>query len=249
MHTRERFQTYIYELQNRICTALEELDGKAGFEEDVWERPGGGGGHTRIIRNGDVFEKGGVNVSAVHGQLPEVLKQQLSVEQADFFACGLSLVLHPLSPMVPTVHANFRYFEMYDGVGKKVDGWFGGGMDLTPYYLWPEDAVHFHQTIKAASDPHGEQLYPRFKEVCDQYFFNKHRGEARGVGGVFFDYLKPGRMANRRKTGICSRQIWEIRFCPLIFLSSVSERQKPMVQLKNTGRRFVGTLCGVQPDP
>lgn len=194
MNSRTAFQSYIRNLQNEICQALEQADGKAQFEEDVWERPGGGGGQTRVIRGGNVLEKGGVNISSVHGQLPDVLKQQLGVEQADFFACGLSLVLHPLSPMVPTVHANFRYFEMYDGKGERVDCWFGGGMDLTPYYLWPEDAVHFHQTIKQASDPFGQHLYPDFKEACDRYFFNKHRNEARGIGGVFFDYLKPGKM-------------------------------------------------------
>lgn len=193
MNTRERFEAYITDLQNRICKALEALDGKARFEEDLWERPGGGGGKTRIIRGGQVFEKGGVSTSVVYGALPDVLKKQLNVEQADFFACGLSLVLHPLSPMIPTVHANFRYFEMYDGQGERVDCWFGGGMDLTPYYLWPEDAIHFHQTIKAASDPFGEQLYPTYKDACDAYFFNSHRNEARGIGGVFFDYLKPGK--------------------------------------------------------
>ncbi|MEL6847893.1 MAG: oxygen-dependent coproporphyrinogen oxidase, partial [Bacteroidota bacterium] len=147
----------------------------------------------RVIRGGRVFEKGGVNTSSVFGALPEVLQKQLKVEQAQFFACGLSLVIHPQSPMVPTVHANFRYFELYDADGNRKDCWFGGGMDMTPYYLWQEDAVHFHQTIKAASEPFGTELYPMYKKACDEYFFNAHRQEARGIGGVFYDYCRPGK--------------------------------------------------------
>ena len=135
--SRQTFTQYIRDLQNRICSALEGVDGKAQFEEDSWTRPGGGGGQSRVISEGNVFEKGGVNISEVHGELPIEMRKRLGVEQADFFACGLSLVLHPVSPLVPTVHANFRYFEMYDGQGERVDCWFGGGVDLTPYYLWP----------------------------------------------------------------------------------------------------------------
>ncbi|MEM6799819.1 MAG: oxygen-dependent coproporphyrinogen oxidase [Bacteroidota bacterium] len=187
---RNRFVNYIHELQDEICASLEAVDGLGKFEEDAWERPGGGGGKTRIIRHGKVFEKGGVNTSVVHGQLPEVMQKNLGVSQADFFACGISLVLHPINPMVPTVHANFRYFEMYDAAGEIVDCWFGGGADLTPYYVWEEDPIHFHQTLKHASDPHGEELYPKYKKACDEYFFNAHRNEARGIGGMFFDYLK-----------------------------------------------------------
>lgn len=190
MNIRENFVNYIHELQNEICAGLEAVDGNGKFEEDAWERPGGGGGKTRIIRNGDVFEKGGVNISVVHGKLPEVMQKNLGVSQADFFACGLSLVIHPHNPMVPTVHANFRYFEMYGENGEIVDRWFGGGADMTPYYIWPEDAVHFHKTLKAASDPHGTELYPKYKKACDEYFFNAHRDEARGIGGMFYDYLK-----------------------------------------------------------
>ena len=140
MEIKDQFYNYILELQDHICSVLEEVDGTAKFEEDLWERAGGGGGRTRVIRNGKVFEKGGVNVSAVHGQLPELLKKQLKVVNDQFFACGISLVIHPESPMVPTVHANFRYFEIYDEKGQRADGWFGGGIDLTPYYL-REDVI------------------------------------------------------------------------------------------------------------
>lgn len=192
---KERFTKYIYDLQDEICGSLEELDGSARFRHDDWDRPGGGGGHTRVIENGDLFEKGGVNVSTVHGILPELIGKRFEVSQGWFWAGGISLVIHPRSPMVPTVHANFRYFELYDDemMDEVRDCWFGGGADLTPYYLWDEDAVHFHKTLKRACDPHGEELYPRFKKECDDYFYNRHRKEARGVGGLFFDYLRPGR--------------------------------------------------------
>jgi len=190
MHIKEAFVSYIHALQDEICEHLENIDGKSRFQEDAWERPGGGGGKTRVISEGNVFEKGGVNTSVVHGQLPAVMQKNLGVDQADFFACGLSLVLHPQNPMVPTVHANFRYFEMYDASGSIKDRWFGGGADMTPYYIWEEDAIHFHQTLKKAADNHGKDLYPKYKEACDNYFYNAHREEARGIGGMFFDYLK-----------------------------------------------------------
>ncbi len=130
---KDKFYQYILGLQDTITTALEAMDGKAKFQEDIWKRPEGGGGRTRVIENGNVFEKGGVNISGVHGELPKSMQAYFGVEDADFFACGLSLVLHPKSPMVPTVHANWRYFEMYDKKGNIVDQWFGGGQDLTPY--------------------------------------------------------------------------------------------------------------------
>lgn len=189
---KDKFYAYIEDLQNRITGALENEDGAARFREDLWERPEGGGGRTRVIENGAVFEKGGVNISAVHGPLPKSMQQYFGVGEVDFFACGLSLVLHPKSPMVPTVHANWRYFEMYDKRGKVVDQWFGGGQDLTPYYLFKEDARHFHTVCKAACDAHDPGFYPEYKQKCDAYFRNHHRGEARGVGGLFFDYLRPG---------------------------------------------------------
>ncbi|MDX1271449.1 oxygen-dependent coproporphyrinogen oxidase [Bizionia paragorgiae] len=187
---KDKFFNYIHELQDQITAALEHVDGKATFQEDIWERPEGGGGRTRVIENGRVFEKGGVNISGVHGKLPDSMQKYFGVEDADFFACGLSLVLHPKNPMVPTVHANWRYFEMYDKSGKIVDQWFGGGQDLTPYYLFEDDATHFHHICKTACDAHNPEFYPKYKARCDEYFYNSHRNEGRGIGGLFFDYCK-----------------------------------------------------------
>ncbi|QXP80664.1 oxygen-dependent coproporphyrinogen oxidase [Winogradskyella sp. HaHa_3_26] len=187
---KDKFFKYIHQLQDTITSKLEEVDGKVKFQEDIWERPEGGGGRTRVIENGAVFEKGGVNISGVHGKLPDSMQKYFGVEDADFFACGLSLVLHPTNPMVPTVHANWRYFEMYDKEGNIVDQWFGGGQDLTPYYLFEEDAKHFHQTCKTACDKHNPEFYPKYKARCDEYFHNAHRNEGRGIGGLFFDYCK-----------------------------------------------------------
>ena len=187
---KDQFFKYIHQLQDTITSKLEEVDGKAKFQEDLWDRPEGGGGRTRVIENGAVFEKGGVNISGVHGKLPDSMQKYFGVEDADFFACGLSLVLHPTNPMVPTVHANWRYFEMYDKDGNIVDQWFGGGQDLTPYYLFEEDAKHFHQTCKTACDKHNSEFYPKYKSRCDEYFYNAHRNEGRGLGGLFFDYCK-----------------------------------------------------------
>lgn len=187
---KESFYQYIHQLQDKITEALETIDAKARFKEDHWQRPEGGGGRTRVIENGAVFEKGGVNISAVHGALPEAMQQYFKVSESKFFACGLSLVLHPENPMVPTVHANWRYFELYDLQDKRIDAWFGGGLDLTPYYLFNEDAEHFHRVCKACCDRHNPDFYPKFKQQCDAYFYNSHRGEARGIGGLFFDYCR-----------------------------------------------------------
>ena len=193
MNIKDNFISLIHRLQNEICTALEDIDGKAKFREDIWERPGGGGGKSRVIADGNVFEKGGVNTSIVSGELPELMAKQFGVSQAQFMACGISLVIHPVNPFVPTVHANFRYFELYDDNGALKDSWFGGGADLTPYYLDEQDGIHFHQTFKNACDPFGTALYPAFKKHCDEYFVNKHRNnEARGIGGIFYDYQRPG---------------------------------------------------------
>lgn len=192
MSIKEQFTNYIHNLQDQICAGLERVDGKAKFVEDAWVRPEGGGGKSRVIADGNVFEKGGVNTSIVHGALPAAMQQAFNVPESNFFACGLSLVIHPLNPFVPTVHANWRYFELYDKEGKKLDSWFGGGSDLTPYYLFEEDAIHFHTTLKNAMDPFGAEKYPQYKKHCDEYFVNKHRGdEMRGIGGVFYDYLRP----------------------------------------------------------
>src|SRR6056300_399171 len=171
---KSQFTTYIKTLQDNITAGLEQEDGKAHFQEDAWQRPGGGGGRTRVIENGAVFEKGGVNISEVHGKLPASMQAYFKVGDVDFFACGLSLVLHPKNPMVPTVHANWRYFEMYNKQGDIVDQWFGGGQDLTPYYLFEEDAIHFHQICKKACDAHNPEFYPTYKKRCDEYLYNAH---------------------------------------------------------------------------
>lgn len=188
---KDSFFKYIQNLQQTITKELERLDGKAVFQKDEWQREGGGGGLTMVIENGNVFEKGGVNISKVHGNLPETMQKALNVSAGKFFACGLSLVIHPKSPFVPTTHANWRYFEMYDKDGNVVDQWFGGGQDLTPYYLDEEDCTHWHKICKKICNEFSPEFYPKYKKECDKYFWNSHRGEARGVGGLFFDYLKP----------------------------------------------------------
>ena len=182
---RTRAADYFRSLQDRICAALEALDGPGRFREDHWQRPGGGGGRTRVLEGGAVFEKAGVNFSDVHGEFSEEFARQVPGEGRQFTAAGISLVLHPRSPMVPTVHANFRFLTRGD---KK---WFGGGADLTPYYPYREDVIHFHRTWKAVCQRHGPPVdYARFKKWCDDYFFLPHRDEPRGVGGIFFDYLE-----------------------------------------------------------
>lgn len=182
----------IHQLQNDICDALEVCDGKAVFLEDVWERPEGGGGKTKVISNGNVFEKGGVNTSVVFGEVTDALRKQLQVDGDQWFACGLSIVLHPYNPFVPTIHCNYRMFELYDQQGALIDRWFGGGADLTPYYLFEEDAKNFHQHYKTICDDFDHSFYPKFKKHCDDYFVNTHRNhERRGIGGIFYDYQKP----------------------------------------------------------
>lgn len=172
------------QLQDQICQGLEQLDGTGKFQEDSWVRAEGGGGRSRVIREGAVFEQGGVNFSEVWGDHlpPSILTQRPEAAGHRFYATGTSMVLHPRSPYIPTVHLNYRYFE----AGPV--WWFGGGIDLTPYYPFAEDAAHFHQTIKQACDAHHPEYYPTFKRWCDEYFYLKHRQEMRGVGGIFFDY-------------------------------------------------------------
>ena len=181
-----RAQEFFSNLQDQLCRALEAADGRATFREDVWQRADGGGGRTRVLENGALFEKAGVNFSAVGGELPEAFAARVGPgEGREFFATGVSLVLHPHNPYVPTTHANFRFLE------RGATGWFGGGADLTPYYPFREDVVHFHRTLKAACDHHEDAAdYTHFKRWCDEYFYLKHRKEMRGVGGIFFDYLE-----------------------------------------------------------
>ena len=203
MSIKENWITFIHDLQYRICSALEQVDGKAIFFEDKWERPEGGGGKTRVIANGNVFEKGGVNTSIVYGDVTDAMRSQLKINGDKWWACGLSLVLHPANPFVPTVHCNYRLFELYKnedsalippsgGGGAVIDKWFGGGTDLTPHYLFEEDAKHFHQTYKDVCDTFDPSFYMDFKNECDNYFVNTHRGnERRGIGGIFYDHQRP----------------------------------------------------------
>lgn len=186
---KEQFITLIHQLQQDICQALEQADGKAVFHEDLWERPEGGGGKTRVISGGNVFEKGGVNTSVVHGVVTDPMRRQLGIAGHTWFATGISSVIHPFHPMVPTVHFNYRMFELYHPDGSLADRWFGGGTDLTPYYLDVADVQHFHGVFKAACDGISPVLYPVYKQQCDDYFVNHHRGgERRGVGGIFYDH-------------------------------------------------------------
>ena len=205
---RNRVISSIERLHHQATDLIAELDrGGVAFREDHWEREGGGGGVSRMLTEGATFEKAGVNRSVVEGVLAPQLAQRLgahvsALEEARFFVTGLSLVAHPRSPMVPTVHLNVRYFEIADPSGEIRDAWFGGGTDLTPTYPYPEDAVHFHRTLKTACDRHHPSFYPRFKTWCDHYFVNTHRSEERrGVGGIFFDNLRAG------EAGLCLERL------------------------------------------
>ena len=194
---RLRMEEFVKSKQSEIVAALESLDPSHKFRTDRWTREAGGEGISRVLQDGKIFEKAGVNTSIVYGTLPRPAIEKMranhkaiapNVESLEFFAAGLSLVLHPQNPMVPTVHLNYRYFEAKDSEGKCI-AWFGGGTDLTPSYLFDEDVIHFHRTIKDACDKHDRDYYPRFKEWCDRYFRIPHRDESRGVGGIFFDDL------------------------------------------------------------
>ena len=186
MPTREEIATAYQTIQDEICAGLELADGLGKFEEEIWERDGGGGGRTRILQNGAVLEKGGVNFSAVHGKLPEPIKKAFGVSEEDFFATGVSIVMHPNNPWVPIIHMNIRYFELSEEVR-----WFGGGIDLTPHYIISEDAQFFHQGLKDACDRFNKSFYTEFKTWADNYFYIKHREETRGIGGIFYDRLSP----------------------------------------------------------
>ena len=190
--TKESISEWFSGLQNRICASLEDVDGKGVFREDVWDRPGGGGGRARIMTGGRAIEKGGVNFSAVHGETPASIRHAMQLEEAEFYATGVSIVMHPYSPSVPIIHMNVRYFEMSNGVA-----WFGGGIDLTPHYVDAEDAYFFHQSLKKVCDRHSPDYYPKFKTWADDYFYVKHRCETRGIGGIFFDRLAPTEATDR----------------------------------------------------
>jgi coproporphyrinogen III oxidase len=194
---RLKMEDMIKEKQKEIVAVLEQVDGNK-FLVDTWKRAAGGGGISCVLQDGNVFEKAGVNISVVYGDLqPKQIQQMraehkslgIADESKDFFAAGLSMVLHPHNPNAPTVHLNYRYFEIINKDGTPDAWWFGGGTDLTPSYLFDEDAIHFHKTLKRACDRHDPSYYKRFKEWCDRYFFNAHRNERRGIGGIFFDDL------------------------------------------------------------
>lgn len=179
-------------IQDQICQSLEKADGVGKFKEDLWKRPGGGGGRTRVIQNGAIIEKGGVNFSAVHGKTPEKLSESFGLAEENFFATGISIVLHPENPWVPIIHMNIRYFEMSTGTY-----WFGGGIDLTPHYVDKEEAILFHQKLKAVCDQHDTGYYAEFKARADDYFYIKHRRETRGIGGIFFDHKSEDAQHNK----------------------------------------------------
>ena len=185
--TASTIKTYLLDLQERIVTALSAIDGQP-FSTDAWQRPEGGGGISRIIEDGNVFERGGVGFSHVTGKNlpPSAAANRPEIAGREWEAMGVSLVLHPRNPLAPTVHMNVRFF-MATAAGQEPVWWFGGGMDLTPYYGFEDDARHFHQTCFDALAPFGDDLHPRFKKWCDDYFFLKHRQEPRGIGGIFFD--------------------------------------------------------------
>jgi coproporphyrinogen III oxidase len=213
---RAQVRAWIERLHDQTTELFTRLDGGGSFREDRWARPGGGGGVSRVLSDGVTFEKAGVNRSGVDGTLDSQLAQRIgarapSLEPLSFSAEGLSLVIHPRSPLVPTLHLNVRYFEIGGPSGELIDAWFGGGTDLTPTYPFPEDARHFHRALKAVCSRHHPMFYPRFKTWCDHYFVNTHRGEERrGIGGIFFDHLRAG------ESGLGLAQLFE-------FVSGVGE--------------------------
>lgn len=196
--TREEVASKMKALQASIVEQLESLDGKGKFKSDLWERAAGGGGRTMTLSNGDLIEKGGVAFSAVHGEVTSAMKQQLNLEGDDFFATGVSIVLHPHSPHVPIIHMNVRYFELNTGVY-----WFGGGIDLTPHYVVDEHAKTFHQDLKDICDRYSDRFYGKFKPWADDYFYIPHREETRGIGGIFYDHQ------DEKSTGISKEKLLE----------------------------------------
>jgi coproporphyrinogen III oxidase len=227
--TKEQISTYFQELQDSICKALEKADGKGKFHEDNWQREGGGGGKSRVIQDGKVIEKGGVMFSAVWGDLHEKMLASMGLtEKVDFFATGVSIVLHPESPRMPIIHMNVRYFEMSNG-----SFWFGGGIDLTPHYVVEEDAIWFHKTLKNACDKHNEAYYPKFKTWADDYFFNTHRNETRGIGGIFFDYQKTDETRNKEQLFDFVKEIGE-SFAPIYTHFIKKNKDLPFTEKEKT---------------
>jgi coproporphyrinogen III oxidase len=199
MSRKEQIANWFKQLQNEICKNLETLDGLAKFKEDNWDRPEGGGGRSRVIENGNIIEKGGVNFSAVSGPTPTKILQALNLPESDFYATGVSIVLHPKNPWMPIIHMNVRYFEMSNGTY-----WFGGGIDLTPHYVSQEDGANIHLKLKSVCDQIDASYYDRFKKWADDYFYIPHRNETRGVGGIFFDRL------NEQSEGKSFEELWKL---------------------------------------
>ncbi len=221
--TKEHIAEAFKGIQDYICQQLEQADGKAKFQEDLWQREEGGGGRSRILKDGNVLEKGGVGFSAVHGKTPEKILQALSLPPSDFFATGVSIVLHPNNPHVPIIHMNIRYFEMSNGTY-----WFGGGIDLTPHYVVKEDAQFFHQKLKAHCDMHHPDFYSTYKKWADDYFYIPHRNETRGIGGIFFDHL------NESKYGLSKEKLFSfVKATGMLF----TELYVPLMK-KNSAHSF-----------
>ncbi|MBL7792976.1 MAG: oxygen-dependent coproporphyrinogen oxidase [Saprospiraceae bacterium] len=220
MLTKEDIAGWMESLQDDICRRLSAADGQGSFREDRWQRPVGGGGRTRILE-GRHIEKGGVNFSAVWGPLPEKIGLALNVDAGQFFATGVSIVLHPSNPYTPIIHMNVRYFEMGDG-----RWWFGGGIDLTPHYVNLEEARFFHETLKTACDKHDESYYPRFKQWADDYFYLPHRKETRGIGGIFFDRLGPEAPYSKATRWAFVQEIGQT-FCPVYLPLLAANKDKP----------------------
>lgn len=220
-------ENWMKSLQDNICDSLASLDGKSSFHEDQWEREGGGGGRSRVITDGNLIEKGGVNFSAVHGALPEKIQQALKMGKSEFYATGVSIVLHPENPWVPIIHMNVRYFETQSLEGNEGTYWFGGGIDLTPHYVDPADGGFLHLKLKKVCDQTDSAYYPRFKKWADDYFYIRHRKETRGVGGIFYDQL------NEEKENKSFDELWNFHksvgelFVPVYSHFANKYRKKP----------------------
>jgi coproporphyrinogen III oxidase len=212
-------------IQKHIISEIERCDGRGKFISDSWSRPGGGGGNTCVLQNGEVLEKAGVNFSAVHGKLPTTISKEFRVDSdTDFYATGVSIVMHPTNPWIPIIHMNIRYFEMGEGAY-----WFGGGIDLTPHYIDKKQAKYFHNELKKVCDAFDKSYYATFKKEADQYFFNKHRNETRGIGGIFFDHLRANETASKKQ--IFDFLIAVGEFFPKIYTYLINEnRNKSFTQ-------------------
>lgn len=217
MISKEEITQQFRALQHSICISLEKEDGKSKFNTDNWDRPEGGGGISKIIENGDLIEKGGVNFSSVYGKTPENIKKIFAYTGSDFYATGVSIVLHPKNPFVPIIHMNIRYFDM------GTHWWFGGGIDLTPHYIDKKDAIYFHKSLKKVCDKHHDSFYGKFKKWADDYFFIKHRNEMRGIGGIFFDRLNDPDLGDKDALFDFSMDVGK-SFVPIY--SEISQRSK-----------------------